>query len=124
MDTNVIAQKLVFLKTKAAVRSNDVADILGARPETVSRWKQGKAFPGRDYQRRLLDLEYIVEQLSDFHQPREARLWLYSRQKLLRGAIPMELIRSRKSLTVIEAIARFRRAQRDPVNRNLLLSSN
>ena len=40
----------------------------------------------------MLDLEYIVDQLSDFYEPRDARLWVFSRQKLLDGATPAELI--------------------------------
>jgi len=108
MNANVIAKKLDLLEEKAAMRSVDVANVLGARPETVSRWKQSKAFPRSDAQRTLLDLEYIVEQLSDFYEPQEARLWLYSRQKLLGGAIPAELIREGKAVTVIAVTDQLR----------------
>jgi hypothetical protein len=94
MHANVIARKLNLLAEKAAMRSIDVANLLGTRPETVSRWNQGKAFPRSDAQRTLLDLEYIVEQLADFYEPQEARLWLFSRQKLLGGAIPADLIQA------------------------------
>jgi hypothetical protein len=61
-----------------------------------------------DAQRTLLDLEYIVEQLADFYEPQEARLWLFSRQKLLNGAIPAELIQQGKASEVIEVIDRLR----------------
>jgi hypothetical protein len=108
MNTNVIARKLDLLQEKAAMRSIDVANLLGTRPETVSRWNQGKAFPRSDTQRTLLDLEYIVEQLADFYEPQEARLWLYSRQKLLSGAIPAELIRDGKAQDVIAVIDQLR----------------
>src|SRR6266478_5372577 len=97
MHANVIARKLELLSEKAAMRSIDVANLLGIRPETVSRWNQGKAFPRSDAQRTLLDLEYIVEQLADLYSPQEARLWLYSRQRLLEGATPAELIREGKA---------------------------
>ena len=108
MNTNVIARKLDLLQEKGAMRSIDVANLLGTRPETVSRWNQGKAFPRSDAQRTLLDLEYIVEQLADFYEPQEARLWLYSRQKLLSGAIPAELIRDGKAQDVIAVIDQLR----------------
>lgn len=90
------------------MRSVDVANLLGARPETVSRWNQGKAFPRPDAQKNLLSLEYIVDQLSDIYDPKEARLWLFSRQKLLKGNSPADLIQEGKIDEVIEAVERLR----------------
>jgi uncharacterized protein YjcR len=75
--SNAIARKLDSIQTKSAMRSVDVANLLGARPETVSRWNQGKAFPRPDAQKNLLALEYIVDELSDIYEPKEARLWLF-----------------------------------------------
>jgi hypothetical protein len=108
MNDNIIARKLDLLEEKAALRAVDVANVLEARPETVSRWRQGKAFPRSDTQRTLLDLYYIVEQLADFYDPKEARVWLYSRQKLLKGEIPADLIREGKAVAVIAVIDQLR----------------
>jgi len=107
---NPIARRLDTIETKAAMRSIDVANLLGARPETVSRWNQGKAFPRPDAQKQLLDLEYIVEQLADFYEPKEARLWLFSRQKLLGGATPADLIQQGKADDVIALVGQMRDA--------------
>lgn len=90
------------------MRSIDVANLLGARPETVSRWNQGKAFPRPDAQKSLLSLEYVVDQLSDIYEPKEARLWLFSRQKLLGGNSPASLIQEGKIDAVIETVERLR----------------
>lgn len=40
--TNAVARKLESLREKGAMRHIDVANILGTRPETVSRWNQGR----------------------------------------------------------------------------------
>lgn len=106
--SNAIARKLDSIQKKSAMRSVDVANLLGTRPETVSRWNQGKAFPRPDAQKNLLSLEYIVDQLSDFYEPNEARLWLFSRQKLLGGSTPATLIQEGKIDEVIAAIERIR----------------
>lgn len=106
--SNAIARKLDSIQKKSAMRSVDVANLLGTRPETVSRWNQGKAFPRPDAQKNLLSLEYIVDQLSDFYEPNEARLWLFSRQKLLGGSTPAILIQEGKIDEVIAAIERIR----------------
>src|SRR5579862_4923349 len=104
MNANVIARKLESLQQKGSIRSVDVANVLQIRPETVSRWNQGKAFPQPDAERTLLDLEYVVEQLADFYEPDEARLWLFSRQKLLAGGIPAELIQQHRTEEVLAVI--------------------
>lgn len=106
--SNAIARKLDSIQEKGAMRSVDVANLLGARPETVSRWNQGKAFPRPDAQKNLLALEYIVDELSDIYEPKEARLWLFSRQKVLGGNSPANLIQEGKADAVIDVIERLK----------------
>jgi hypothetical protein len=81
---------------------------VGTRPETVSRWNLGKTFPRSDAERTLLDLEYLVDLLSDIYQPEQARLWFYSRQKLLGGVAPAEMIRAGKIQQLITAVDQLR----------------
>ena len=90
------------------MHSVDIANLLGTRPETVSRWNQGKAFPRPVAEKRLLELEYIVDQLSEIYEPQEARLWLFSRQKLLDGGTPAELIQTSRTGEVIRMINQLR----------------
>lgn len=106
--SNAIARKLDSIQSKSAMRSIDVANLLGTRPETVSRWNQGKAFPRPDAQKLLLDLEYIADQLSDFYEPGDVRLWLFSRQKLLGGNTPAALIQDGRADDVIAVIDQLR----------------
>jgi uncharacterized protein (DUF2384 family) len=108
MTTTAIARKLEAIQTKGALRSADIANLLGTRPETVSRWNQGKAFPRSGTEQQWLELEYIVDQLSDFYEPQEARLWLFSRQKLLQGARPADLIQQGRTSEVIGVIDQLR----------------
>ncbi|MGH6796521.1 MAG: hypothetical protein ACREDD_02860 [Methylocella sp.] len=92
--SSAVARKLESLCTKGAMRHIEVANLLGTRPETVSRWNQGRAYPRASTEKTLLELEYIVDQLSDFYEPNEARLWIFSPQKHLGGVSPAELIRN------------------------------
>ena len=106
--TNPIAQKLDAIQQKAAMRSVDVANVAKVRQETVSRWRSGKSFPQPETQKILLELEYVADRLSEFYSPQEARLWLLSRQKILQGAVPAELIQAGKTDDVIRVIDQLR----------------
>ena len=108
MTENAISRKLQVIEQKGAMRSVDVANLLGTRPETVSRWNNGKAFPRPETEKLLLELEYIIDQLSDFYEPKDARMWVFSRQKLLDGATPAELIQKGNTESVIAVINQLR----------------
>jgi hypothetical protein len=93
---SAVARKLESIRTKGAMRNIEVANLLGTRPETVSRWNQGKAYPHSGTEKTLLELEFVVDQLSEFYEPSEARQWIFSPQKFLNGSSPAELIREGK----------------------------
>jgi transcriptional regulator with XRE-family HTH domain len=105
---SAVARKLDSIREKAAMKSMDVANLLGTRPETVSRWRQGRAYPQPSTEKTLLELEYIVDQLSDFYQPNEARLWIFAPQKLLEGESPAELIRAGNIDKVMQLVNQLR----------------
>ncbi len=92
--TSAVARKLESIRAKGAMRHVEVANLLGTRPETVSRWNQGRAYPHANTEKLLLELEFIVDQLSEFYEPSEARQWMFAPQKLLGGETPAELIRT------------------------------
>lgn len=108
MATNAIGRRLSSIEEKASMRSSDIANVLNVRPETVSRWNQGKAFPHPATEKQILELDFIVDQLSDFFSPDEARLWLFSRQKLLGGRVPAEIIQSGNIDDVLGAVNQMR----------------
>ncbi|HEY4971611.1 MAG TPA: hypothetical protein VII35_17060 [Steroidobacteraceae bacterium] len=45
-----------------------------------------------------------IHQLADLYETDEARLWLLSRQKLLQGEIPAELVRQHRTEEMIKVI--------------------
>jgi hypothetical protein len=105
---SAIAKRLQSITEKGGLYLVDIANVLGTRPETVSRWNQGRAFPHPGTERLLLELEWIVDQLADFYDPKEARMWLFARQKLFDGKSPADLISEGKTEEVLKAIRQLR----------------
>ena len=108
--TGAVAKRLETIKTKGAMRSTEVANLLGTRPETVSRWNQGRAYPQPSTEKTLLELEYIVELLADFYEPNEARQWIFAPQRLLEGQSPAELIQEGRIDDVHHLVKQMREA--------------
>ena len=108
MTSNAIARRLDAITSKGAMRSSDIANVLDVRPETVSRWNQGKAFPHPNTEKQLLELEFVIDLLSDFYEPNEARLWIFSRQRLLNGETPAELIQKGRVDEVLQVVHQLR----------------
>lgn len=107
---SAIARKLETITKKGGMRLVDIANVLGARPETVSRWNQGKAFPHSSTEKLLLELEWVVDQLSEVYDPKEARLWLFSRQRALDGQVPADLIAQGQIDKVLDVIGQLKDA--------------
>ncbi len=105
--SSVIVRKLDSLKKAGAMNITDVANILGTTPATVSRWSNGKASPQRSKELLLVELEYIVDRLQDFYTPEEARLWLFSRHRLLNDRRPAELIQEGDIESVLSVIEKL-----------------
>ena len=108
--TSAVAKRLDALRKKGAMKNIEVANLLGTRPETVSRWNQGRAYPRATTEKTLLELEYIIDQLADFYEPNEARQWIFAPQRLLAGASPAELIQNGRIDEVMRLVAQIRDA--------------
>jgi transcriptional regulator with XRE-family HTH domain len=108
--TSAVAKRLDALRIKGAMKNIEVANLLGTRPETVSRWNQGRAYPHANTEKTLLELEYIIDELADFYEPNEARQWIFAPQKLLSGASPAELIRTGRIDEVMRLVGQLRDA--------------
>ena len=89
-----VAARLESIKEKAGIRGRDVAALVGATPQTVSRWRRGRVDPQPSHLNRLLTLEWLASELAEFYEPDDARLWLFSRHRLLNGDTPAHRIQN------------------------------
>ncbi|MBA3687595.1 MAG: helix-turn-helix domain-containing protein [Chloroflexi bacterium] len=98
-----LAARLDSIQGKGGINAREVADLLGASPAAVSRWRRGR-MPEQDRLRLLLDLDWLVRQLADFYEPDEARLWLFARHPLLQGDRPFDRIKQGQMEDVLTLI--------------------
>lgn len=108
MATPAVAGRLDAIRRTAGIKSRDVAQLLDTTPETISRWQKGRVEPSSERLHRLLTLEWLVDQLSDFYRPDEARLWLFSPHRLLNGDRPADRIQAGQVDDVLALIAQLR----------------
>ena len=105
---SAVANIISDLRRRGGLKGTDVANVAAVSPATVSRWSAGTALPHPKTQLLISDLRYVVDRLSEFYDPDETRLWLYSKHRLLGGERAIDLIhggRADEVLAIIESLS-------------------
>ena len=102
--TSALATKLDSIQEHGGITSRDVAQLLDTTPQTISRWRNGQAAPQPRLLERLLTLEWLAARLGDFYDADEAKLWLFSKHRLLNGERPADLIAQQRTDEVLAVI--------------------
>jgi hypothetical protein len=102
---SAVAQRLAAITSSTGVREREMAELLGTTPQTIHRWRKAQADPQSLHLRRILDLAFVAEELAEIYDPDEARVWLYSRNRLLDGQRPVDLISKGDIDPVLQVIA-------------------
>lgn len=67
------ADRLAALHARGGLNGRDVAELLRASPQTISRWQTGKGEPQRTLIGRLEELERLVDDFAGGRRPHEVR---------------------------------------------------
>lgn len=105
--STAVARTMAHLQSVGGLKGTDIANIVGVSAPTVSRWTNEKGSPPLDTQTVLAELRYVVDRLSDFYTPDEARLWLHAKHPLLEQRRAIDLIRAGKTEDVLAVIERM-----------------
>jgi transcriptional regulator with XRE-family HTH domain len=105
---SAVANRIKKIRDKAGIKSRELAQLLDTTQETVSRWNTGRVDPQPDRLKRLLTLEWLVEELGEFYEPDEARLWLFAPNRLLGGESPAQRIQRDRLDDVLAVIHQLR----------------
>ena len=101
---SAVARLVGDLKKYGGLNGRDIANIVDVSPPTVSRWSRGVGTPSIQKQAVIAELRWVVERLSDFYTPEEARLWLHSAHPLLNSERAIDLINAGRTREVLEVI--------------------
>jgi uncharacterized protein (DUF2384 family) len=105
---NALAERLASIATNAGVREKEIAAVAGTTPQTLHRWRNSDVTPQSDHLQRVLDLAYVVKELSEIYTPPEVRIWLYERHRLLGGRRPVDLISAGEVDALLDVIAQLK----------------
>lgn len=105
--STAVARIIEDLRARGGLQGKDIANIVNVSTATVSRWSNGNGSPSLKTQTVIADLRFVVERLSDFYTPDEARLWLNSRHPLLNNERAIDLINADRTEEVLGVIERL-----------------
>jgi len=92
----------------SALTTAELAEVTGVKDRQVQHWSSGTHRPQGQTRDRLLEVAYIVEQLSDVYSREGVDIWLHGRNRDLDGRRPIDLLRDGEFETVLYAVERLR----------------
>lgn len=94
----------VVADARKALSSAEIGSVSGVSERSVQNWATGRSTPEGDARDRLLELKFVIEELSDVFEDEGIEIWLHSRQRALGGNSPLELMREGDFPTVLDAV--------------------
>ena len=98
----------VVADARKALTLNEIADITGVQTRSVQNWAAGTTKPDGAQRDRLLELQYVIEQLSDVYDTEGIDIWIHRPQRTLDHQRPIDALREGRFedvLAVVEYLA-------------------
>ncbi|MEY2847532.1 MAG: hypothetical protein RI885_197 [Actinomycetota bacterium] len=83
----------VVADARQALTLRDIAEITGVKTRSVQNWASGASRPEGTSRDRLLELQYVVEQLLDVYDSEGVDIWMHRPQRSLAHRRPVDAIR-------------------------------
>jgi uncharacterized protein (DUF2384 family) len=88
----------------AAFGTRPVARLLDVQPGTITNWTTRRRNIGHDMAKRVMDLHDVLTRALQVFQPRTAVEWLVGNEPFLDYARPIDVLVSRGSAPLIDAL--------------------
>jgi uncharacterized protein (DUF2384 family) len=100
--------RMIVADANQALTLAEIATITGVQLRSVQNWAAGTTRPDGRQRDRLLELQYVIEQLLDVYDGEGVDIWLHRPQRLLRHQTPIDALgdgRFADVLSAVEALA-------------------
>lgn len=90
-----------------ALTTQELAEVTGVGVRQVLYWASGSHRPRGESRDRLLEVDYVVRQLSEIYTPEGVDVWIHARNTDLGGQRPIDCLRQGKFDQLLLAIERL-----------------
>lgn len=104
---NLTYLRIVDQVTRSGISQRELGEAVGASVRTVQNWASGQASPRGGSRERLLDVQYVVEELRDVYTDEGIEIWLRARNRNFGGQRPIDLITAGDIDTVLQEAQRL-----------------
>jgi uncharacterized protein (DUF2384 family) len=92
---------------RRSLRDAEIGSITGVSDRAVQNWASGASKPDGLKRDRLMELKYVIEQLSDVYTDEGVEIWLHAHQRRLDGHRPVDLLQEGRFEDVLNMIERL-----------------
>ena len=97
----------VVRDARRGLRDTEIASITGVSDRAVQSWASGASKPDGAKRERLMEVKYVVEQLSDVYTDEGVEIWLHAYQRALDSQRPVDLLQQGRFADVLSAVERL-----------------
>lgn len=81
----------VVARVRRVLSLAEIGQVTGVTERSVQHWSQGARLAGASRD-RLMDLHYVIDELSDVYTDEGIEVWLHTRQRALRARTPVQVL--------------------------------
>lgn len=103
-----VARVIARVREQAGLTVAEIAEIVGVGARQVQNWAAGHGTPANSQRlRQLLDLQYVLDLVSEVFDDEGSLMWLHARNRQLDGSRPLDLVASGETDKVIALLERL-----------------
>lgn len=103
-----VARLIAKVKERGNLSAAEIGEVVGVGTRQVQNWAAGNGTPASTKRlRRLLDLEYVLDLVSEVFDDEGATMWLHARNRQLDGERPLDLVAQNETDRVIGLLDRL-----------------
>jgi hypothetical protein len=94
-------------RVRRSVTTEELAQVVAVQPRQVQHWAAGRHRPQGAARDRLLDLDYVIELLSEVYDEEGVQIWLHGRNRTLGARRPLDVLIEGDFPAVLAAVERL-----------------